>query len=946
GGTASGAFADKNVGTGKTVTVSGSTLGGADAGNYTLIQQYGLTADITAASLSITNLSVADKTYDGTVAASISGTPALSGILSSDSVSLNVSNLSAAFADKNVGTGKPITVSGLSLSGPDARNYSASASSTTASINKAALTMTAVDNAKVINDADPTLSARYSGFVSGENASELSSVSVIRAAGEAAGSYTITPSASASNYTVTPVTGSFTVQPADRLLVQVSDASTTYGTAPSFAITSARYYSSTGAALRTLIVSNTGGNTWRADDGLGTTFTFDLAATGTSAGNFAIGLSGTPTQVNSNFSSVAFANGNLAIAQRPISLSASSGVTKVYDGTANASGASVTIGNKVVGDDVSVSGVGVFADKDAGNAKNFSVYNLQLSGTAAANYYITPSDISAGLTGNTGVITARTVSLSASKTYDGSTSLANAVTIDTGISAEALAYTGASSSDAHVATAGKYISAITLVNGVGGLAANYQLPSLDSSHAPVTINARSLTASAAITGVAKTYDGLLAATGSSVSGSTSGAVGSDSIALDTSAVSLAYSDAHVATANKTIAATGSVALGTISNSGSGDLSGSSTSNRVISAASDYVLAAQPSISSVAGTINTKTLTATAPTITAAAKTYDGTVAATGSSLSGGSVTGVVGADSASLNSVSLAFDSAHAGSRNVTATSSPTLNFSGTAKGTGTGASAGNEVAGNTSDYSFTAPTISSVAATINAAQLTVTASNASKTYDGAAYSGGNGVAYSGFVNSESSSVLGGTLGYAGTSQGARNAGSYVITPNGLTSANYTVSFVDGTLTINQAGLSAIVASLSGTSSKVYDGNTTATLAPGNFSLSGFATGEGASVTKTSGTYDTANAGTGKTVTVNLASSDYSANSGTTLTNYTLPSSVSGTIGTITKAHLTVTADNQSRLYGASNPTFTQAISGFVNSENASSAGVTGTATGSTAATA
>jgi hypothetical protein len=114
------------------------------------------------------------------------------------------------------------------------------------------------------------------------------------------------------------------------------------------------------------------------------------------------------------------------------------------------------------------------------------------------------------------------------------------------------------------------------------------------------------------------------------------------------------------------------------------------------------------------------------------------------------------------------------------------------------------------------------------------------------------------------------------------------------------VSFVDGSLTISAAGLSAIVGSLTGTTSKVYDGNTTATLAPGNFAFTGFASGEGASVTKTSGSYDTANAGTGKTVTVNLSNSDYAATGSTLLSNYTLPTSVSGSIGTITQAPLSV----------------------------------------------
>ena len=53
---------------------------------------------------------------------------------------------------------------------------------------------------------------------------------------------------------------------------------------------------------------------------------------------------------------------------------------------------------------------------------------------------------------------------------------------------------------------------------------------------------------------------------------------------------------------------------------------------------------------------------------------------------------------------------------------------------------------------------------------------------------------------------------------------------------------------------------------------------------------------------------------------------------------------TIGPAHLTVTADNQSRIYGANNPLFTETITGFVNGET--SGVVSGTATGSSTATA
>ena len=87
--------------------------------------------------------------------------------------------------------------------------------------------------------------------------------------------------------------------------------------------------------------------------------------------------------------------------------------------------------------------------------------------------------------------------------------------------------------------------------------------------------------------------------------------------------------------------------------------------------------------------------------------------------------------------------------------------------------------------------------ADITPAPLTVIANNDSKAYSGTAYTGGNGVSYNSFVNDETAAVLGGSLNYSGSSQGALSTGSYVITPGGLTSGNYTLHFVDGTLTIN-----------------------------------------------------------------------------------------------------------------------------------------------------
>src|SRR5207249_11369162 len=61
----SASFATKTVGTAKAVTVLGVALSGGDAGNYTVSQPSGLTADITAKNLTISGALGNNKQYDG-----------------------------------------------------------------------------------------------------------------------------------------------------------------------------------------------------------------------------------------------------------------------------------------------------------------------------------------------------------------------------------------------------------------------------------------------------------------------------------------------------------------------------------------------------------------------------------------------------------------------------------------------------------------------------------------------------------------------------------------------------------------------------------------------------------------------------------------------------------------------------------------------------------------
>ena len=99
---------------------------------------------------------------------------------------------------------------------------------------------------------------------------------------------------------------------------------------------------------------------------------------------------------------------------------------------------------------------------------------------------------------------------------------------------------------------------------------------------------------------------------------------------------------------------------------------------------------------------------------------------------------------------------------------------------------------------------ITSVAGTVvvDKVALTVTAHDAAKVEDGLAFAGGNGVSYAGFVGSENSTVLNGVLAFGGTSQGARTPGAYTIEATGLSATNYSISYINGSLTITPASTS------------------------------------------------------------------------------------------------------------------------------------------------
>jgi hypothetical protein len=164
---AAAAFTNKNVGVGKTVAVTNISASGSQSGNYQIKNSTAkASATVTAKSI-IVSASGSNKVYDGDT----SGVVILSSndVVSGDKVSL--ASTSAEFSDKNVGNGKAVTVSGISLKGTDASNYTANTSAlSTANITPKGIAVTATGGTMVYNATLNTpVTLASTGVVKGDN---------------------------------------------------------------------------------------------------------------------------------------------------------------------------------------------------------------------------------------------------------------------------------------------------------------------------------------------------------------------------------------------------------------------------------------------------------------------------------------------------------------------------------------------------------------------------------------------------------------------------------------------------------------------------------------------------------------------------------------------------------------------------------------------------------
>ncbi|MDI6751222.1 MAG: YDG domain-containing protein [Rhodocyclaceae bacterium] len=506
----SGAVDNKNVGDNKPVTLGSLALGNGATGsatNYTLTGGTH-TASITPKALSLSGLTANDKTYDGTTAATLGSPGTLSGVIVTDDVSL-AGTASASFADKNAGTGKTVTVSGLSLTGTDAGNYilGSGATTTTASILPKALTasytaysktydgttaamVTATSNDIITGDA-VTITA--SGAFADKNAAEDKIVTITGGAlsGADAGNYFLqnTTGTDVADITRKLLTASYTA--ANKVYDGTTNASVS-GTSNDIVSGDSVSIAATGAF---------------ADKNAGTNKTVNVsggALSGADAGNYFL----------QNTTGTASAD----ITPKALSLSGLTANDKTYDGTTAATlGSLGTLSGVITGDDVSVSGTASasFADKNAGTGKTVTVSGLALTGTDAGNY-----TLGSGATATASILPkALTIagSSAADKVYDGNaTASITAGTLSGFVGSETVTVASASGafSDKNAGANKNVTASYTLADGAnGGLASNYTLA---NETLQASITPKALTAS--YTAANKVYDGTTVATVSATSG--------------------------------------------------------------------------------------------------------------------------------------------------------------------------------------------------------------------------------------------------------------------------------------------------------------------------------------------------------------------------------------------------------------------------------------------
>jgi uncharacterized protein involved in high-affinity Fe2+ transport len=790
----------------------------------------------------------------------------------------------------------PITASGA----VDA-NYTLSYSPGTLTVTPVGLTITANNQSKAYGAPLPALTVSYTGFVNGDTAASLTTpptVTTTATAGSAVGAYPITAGGAVDgNYTISYLPGTLTVNPVG-LTITANNQSKAYG-----------------AVLPALTVGYSGFVNGDTAASLTTRPTVTTTATASSAvGTYPITASGA---VDANYT-ISYASGTLTVTPAGLTITANN-QSKAYAATVPT--LTLSYSGFVNGDTAASLTTPPTVTTTATASSAVGTYPITVSGAVDANYTISYS---------AGTLTVTPVSLTI--TADNQSKAYGAA-----VSALTASYSGFVNGDTAaslttpptVTTTATASSAVGTypITASGAVDANYTI-----SYSPGTLTVTPAGLTITANNQSKAYGAVLPALTASYSGFVNG---DTAASLTTPPTVTTTATANSAVGTYPITASGAVDANYTITYSPGTLTITSagltiTANNQSKA---YAAVLQALTVSYSGFVNGDTAASltTPPTVTttSAASSAVGTYPITASGAVDANYTISYSPGTLTVTPVGLTITANNQSKAYGAVLPALTVSYSGFVNGdtaasltippTVTTTAAASSAVGT---YLITASgavdpnytiTYSPGTLTVTPVGLTITANNQSKAY--AAVLPALTVSYSGFVNGDTAASLTTPPTVTTTATASSAVGTYPITASGAADANYTISYSSGTLTVTPVGLTITA----NNQSKAYG----AVLPTLTASYSGFVNGDTAASLTTPPTVTT-------TATASSAVGTYPITaSGAVDANYMISYSP-GTL-TVTPVGLTITANNQSKLYGAAVPALTVSYSGFVNGDSATS---------------
>nr|WP_321357917.1 MBG domain-containing protein [uncultured Draconibacterium sp.] len=850
------AFETASAGNGLPVKIISADLTGDDADQYSLSFENSptTTASILSKEVTLAGAGGISKIYDGNtlLPSGMVAYGALNGVLSEDETQVELTG--NPLYDLAEAGDRVIVQGDLKLTGPKADNYTLVWTDGEGIIGEATLTVVANNDAKFVTQDDDSNYAgvSISGYVNGESNSVIdqSGLTITRSnvTENSAGEYTDVLEASglmADNYVFTYLSGDYSIIPAHELLVEINDSNIIYSNVPGYTIDNAKYLDSEGNTIKDLTENITalGNNQFRVDDGVGNAVNFTISEinpeynslnTRLAVGSYqlkATDVTGSSTNFNNNI----HVTGALTVNTKEVEVQLISGSEqKAFDGDANMDNLDWFTSGLVTGDDVELSGSGSFNQSEAGSDISYSV-EVALQGVDKDNYHL-KTDVP--VTGNDGRIIEIELTVidakASNKVYDGTTSATvSGATLNGAIAGDDVTLANKNTGVFVTDAVGNDIEVMTSMTLAGEDKDNYVL--IQPTGLTANITPKELTVTNA-TAENKVYDG---STDVTVVGATlSGVIADDEVLLEnaesgtfkqdivgteievTTAMTISGADAPNYVLNQPFGITADITTreltvkdavaenkiydGTVSAVISGAVLDGNVAGDDVSLTNDIAgIFAQSSVGDNIQVVTQMALegddkdnyTLKQPSyltanITAAELTLSGSFVAENKEYDGTAIAtmiennlqfdGLAPGDIISLDSIILAFETSNAG----------------------IGLEVdiiGAKIAGSdASKYMFSLDGSPVTTANINKKELIIIADDKAKDYDGLGYSPFT-VSYNGFIDGEDETVLSGTLSFTGTATTAQDAGTgYVVTPGGLSSENYEITYVDGYLDIHK----------------------------------------------------------------------------------------------------------------------------------------------------